>query len=75
MDLSATTPYARHLKQRFSAPFVSFLCSALRLVHARRASLKELLGHPFLASENDKDTKTAQICLNDLLAINNGWNQ
>ena len=47
-DKADFVPYLKFLKERFSLPFVSLLCDCLKLVHSRRASFSELIGHSFL---------------------------
>lgn len=65
----------KYLKDRFSLPFLNFVCQCLKLHHGKRATFRELISHSFLRNDTSKDTKTVLISLNDLLQINNSWNQ
>lgn len=56
-------------------PFINFLCQCLKLNHNKRATFRDLISHSFLRNNTSKDTKTVMIELNDLLQINNDWNQ
>lgn len=55
--------------------FINFLCQCLKLNHSKRATFRDLISHSFLKNDTSKDTKTVMIELNDLLQINNDWNQ
>lgn len=54
--------------------FINFLCSCLKLRHSKRTNFRELINHSFLKNETSKDTTTVLISLNDLIQINNDWN-
>lgn len=58
----------KFLKDRFSVPFLNFLCQCLKLHHNKRATLNELMAHTFLRVEG-KDCQTVQLTLKDLLMI------
>ena len=68
LDLTRLVPYIKFLKDRFSIHFMSFLCESLKLSHARRASLKDLVGHSFMHLEG-KDNITVDVSLGDLVGI------
>jgi hypothetical protein len=40
IDTSKLIYYIKILKDRFSMPFINFLCSCLKLQHSKRASLQ-----------------------------------
>ena len=67
--------YLKLLKDRFSIHFINFLCQSLKLSHARRATLSDLIESPFIVTPHDNDNRTVKIGLADLLAIGRGWSQ
>ena len=68
VDPTRLVPYIKFLKDRFSIHFMGFLCESLKLSHARRATLKDLVGHSFLHVEG-KDNITVDVSLGDLVGI------
>ena len=51
------------------------MCQSLKLSHARRATLSDLLESPFIMAAHDNENRTVKISLEDLLSIGRGWNQ
>jgi serine/threonine protein kinase len=71
VDTSKIFKYMLFLRGRFSNQFISFLCQCLKLSNKKRATMADLLGHPFLTSPTEP--KNIRVNLVDLLKISRGW--
>jgi uncharacterized protein YciU (UPF0263 family) len=68
LDPAKVLLYHKILKDRFSLQFLNFLCCSLRLSHAKRATIDDIISHLFLRTDS-KDCHTVNVTLQDLLQI------